>query len=128
MSDSWEELADKPLPRYDNEIPAATWLLEQFADRPVPETELQAIMETRPGEPVPTSKQETRNTNERLADIVENDLSEDERSVIEVTVFAGHSIRNAAKILGLPKTTVHRLKISALARIEKLLEMGDDNV
>lgn len=120
MSDeTWQEIVDKPLPRAALEVPVQPWLLE--LNPAMPETELQALMETEPNGVPATSKEELRSTVERIEQIVENDLSDEERAVIEVTVYAGHSIRKAASILGWPKSTVHRLKESAIRIIEREL-------
>lgn len=125
MSDeTWEELVDKPFPRTPLETPVPNWLLEN--DHRLPETELQALMETEPNGVPQTSKQQLAESIQRVEQIVENDLSEEERAVIEVTVFAGHSIRKAAEILGWPRSTVQRLKVSAIRIIER--EMRDDAI
>lgn len=121
MSDSWEELVDKPMPRFDLEIPVAgrTWMLEHDEQ---PETFLQALMETPPGGTQRESKEEQRHHIHHIYYVVENELSDEERAVLECTVIAGHSIRDAAKLLGWPKSTVHRIKQSALERMKRILE------
>lgn len=118
----WEELANRPLPRYDKEIPSSDWVLEKNSPAATPDTDIQAVMETLPYDTVPDSK-ETPTLEGRVMNIVETELSAEERDVIEATIFAGHSVRKSAEILGLPKSTVHRLQKSALDRIRKLLEM-----
>ena len=115
----WEEITEAPFPRHDLEIPVVgrTWLLEETRR---PQSELQALMETEPNHPPDWS--DPTPEGERVAWLMLNELNEDERAVLEVTVIAGHSIRKAADILGLPKSSVHRIKVSALARIKALLE------
>jgi DNA-directed RNA polymerase specialized sigma24 family protein len=121
--ETWEELVAKADPRFVNEIPHSwrPWVFEQN-QRAIPETELQALMETAPGEiPAETHEQQTTLSNQ-IEHIVQHDLSEEEKAVIETTIIAGHSIRMAAKILGWPSSTVHRLKMSALNRIREKME------
>ena len=119
MSESWEDIVDKPLPRAALEVPTPPWLLE--LGPAMPETEIQALMETAPNEVPAVSKEQLRSTVDRIEYIVEHVLSDEERAVIEVTVYAGHSIRKAATILGWPKLTVHRLKESAVKIIDREL-------
>lgn len=121
MREPWEEVLDEKLPRNDKEIPIVgrDWMLE--TDQPNnPQSEMQALMEASPGhEPVWEEPAETGI--ELLLDTV---LSEEEKSVIEATIFAGHSIRKASEILGMPKSTVHRLQQSALEKLRKELGNG----
>ena len=118
MSDPWEDIINEPDRRFDKESPVAgrDWLLERPSEYK-PENEYQALMEAPPN--APPEQPETEH--DRLAWIVENELSYEEKAVIEVIVFAGHSVRGAAEILGWPKSTVHRIHQSALSRIERLL-------
>jgi len=130
MSDdpTWEELVAQPDKRFVYEIPLVGryWLLEN-AEPPQPETDLQALMEAAPHEPPRTSKEAQTSLNDLVADIVAKELSPEERSVIEITVYAGHSIRTAAKMLGWPKSTVHRLRSSALERIKHIIETTESS-
>lgn len=127
MNDDWEDLADKPMPRFDKEQPMdpTTWYFHNLMSKTsaMPDTEMEALMQTAPGDHIPASKDQLQTVVQEVYDIVENKLTEEEQAVIEVTVIAGHSIRDAAKILGWPKTTVHRLKRSALEIVRR--ELGD---
>ena len=125
MSESWEEIHNKPLPRYSLEEPIVgrIWLLETGGiwERQQPKSDIQALMEAGPNEPELLSEPQSTDVADRLDRIVASALTDDERAVIEVTVFAGHSIRKASEILGWPKSTVGRLKKSALRIIEREL-------
>jgi DNA-directed RNA polymerase specialized sigma24 family protein len=89
----------------------------------VPETELQALMEAEPHQEPALSKDIMgAAVDDLLQGLDLSALSEEELAALEVTVFAGHSVRNAAKILGWHKSTVHRLKQSALRVIRQQLE------
>lgn len=133
-SDDWEEWVDQPLPRNVNEIPIVGryWLLEN-PDGNRPESELQALMET---EPYGTPKLLV-NHDDGLTDRddpghsdSETDLlgghwdalSEQEQAVLDCMIVAGHSVRKTAEILGMPKSTVHRIKDSALNILRKRME------
>lgn len=127
---SWEEIHEQPLPRYalEESLVGRLWLLdvnEPLYPQSEPESELQALMEAEPhAEPrVPQGLQldAVDGLSDRIDRIVETSLSEEERAVVEVTVFAGHSVRKASEILGWPKSTIHRLKLSALRVIEREL-------
>lgn len=121
----WEDVYNEPLPRtIEDPITGKDWLLEDPYNRVEPwqpDTELQAMMETEPGGHQQTSKEELANTSSWYDDILNamDALTEEERAVIEVTVIAGHSIRKAAEILGMPKSTVYRIKKSALNIIKR---------
>lgn len=125
MSGPWDEIVNEPFPRYEREIPIVgrTWLLEQ--DK-TPDTELQAIMETAPGETIPVSVEEIASnlTTSTIAveNIVNNYLSAEEKAVIECCVYAGHSIRTAAAMLGWSKSVVGRLKKSGIETIRRVME------
>lgn len=118
--ETWEEVVERPLPRVTMEEPIVgrTWILENRNVRQ-PETEIQALMETAPFQEPAVSKEELQNGMSALMDMMMSILTEEEKAVIETTVIAGHSIRNAAEILGMPKSVVHRLKQSALRTIRE---------
>lgn len=128
--ETWEDVVERPMPRYVMEEPVVgrTWLLEAETpwDSNRPDTDLQALMEAAPNEPLRESREAQSRRAESLDWIIREVLTEDERAVIEVTVFAGHSIRKASEILGWPRSTVHRLKKSALQIIERELNAGKD--
>ena len=128
MSESWEEIHGKPLPRYSLEEPIVgrTWLLESGGiwERQQPKSDIQALMEAGPNEPELLQEPQSNALADRLDRIVSYVLTEEERAVIEVTVYAGHSIRKASEILGWPKSTIGRLKKSAIQVIERELNAG----
>lgn len=114
------------MPRFAKEIPVAgrDWLLEHPS---VPETELQALMEAEPNQTLALSKDVMGAAEDAVvASLDLSALSEEELAVVEVTVFAGHSVRNAARILGWHKSTVHRLKQSALAVLRQRMENDEE--
>ena len=125
MSERWEDIVDKPFPRFPMEEPVVgrEWLLEH--NRP-PENELQALMEAEPNhEPItPSTQPVDRDAAARMGALLDA-LTPEELAVIETTVIAGHSIRKAAEILGWHKSTVHRLKQSALLVMQRLEGMEE---
>lgn len=120
MTEAWEEVYDQPDPRKVNEVPSPGWV---FTSRQAgtPETELQALMETAPGHE-PHVSTEAKHAQADGLEILLEYLDENERAVIEATIIAGHSIRKAGQLLGLPSTTVHRIQQSALNRLRTFLE------
>ena len=124
-SDDWREVYEKPLPRYALEEPIVgrMWLLETGGiwERQQPKSDIQALMEAGPNEPELLQEPQSTDLADRVDRIVASVLTDEERAVIEVTVFAGHSIRKASEILGWPRSTVGRLKKSALQIIEREL-------
>ena len=128
--DDWEEWVDQPLPRYGKEIPIVgrNWLLE-VDDTATPETDYQALMEAEPyAEPRVSQDHLDRSNNRYNLDDPDllaaqlADLSEEEQAVIDCMIIAGHSVRKTAEILGWPKSTVHRIKTSALERLRHRME------
>lgn len=118
---AWERELEKPINRRDSrEVLGVPWLLETDPDY-VPDSELQAIMEAAPNDPIRQDKQTIARSQERAAELLETALSDEERAVIEATVMAGHSIRTAAKILGWSPSMVARLKTQGLDRLRKLM-------
>ena len=124
---AWERELAKPINRRDSrEVLNVPWLFEDRSDPDrVPDTELEALMEAAPNEPIRQDKATIHRSQERAAELLETALSGEEQAVIEATVMAGHSIRTAAKILGMSPSMVARLKASALARLKALMEADD---
>ena len=111
--EEWDDIAGL-LPAYAMEIPSQPWKLERPS---TPTNDMQALMEAAPGEE--PNWPHGNPALEILERIVDEHLTEEERAVIEVIVYAGHSIRTAADILPWPKSTVHRLYQSALLIIRR---------
>lgn len=128
--ETWEDVADQPLPRYamEESVVGRLWLLESghLWEANKPESELQALMEAKPGDDPVEPRNWKGSIYSEVEQIVDTMLTDEERDVIQVTVFAGHSVRKASEILGWPKSTVHRLKQSALRIIERELNVGTD--
>jgi len=117
--ETWQDIVEKPLPRtLEEPVAGRTWILENHLDNQ-PETPFQALMEAAPHQESRISKQEVMSVETILSRIVDQHLTEEEKAVIETTLYAGHSIRTAAEILGIPKSVVHRLKNSAMQIIER---------
>ena len=110
---------EKPEPRKTKEIPAPDWVFNNTGDVHQPETELEALMVTAPGGTTPQVPADRGDTYKNLDKIlgVNLDLSQVEMDVLDALFVAGHSIREAAEVLGIPQTTVWRIKESALSMI-----------
>ena len=124
MSETWQDVLDEPERRYTNEILLAgrNWLLDgNNVQQPLPETDIQALMEAAPFEEPRISKENQQNINHLVEDLVD-ELDVYERAIIEYTVYAGHSIRACGRMLGIPKSTVHRMKLAALEKIRLGIE------
>ena len=124
MSETWQDVLDEPDKKYANEIPLAgrDWMLDgKDVHQPEPETDLQALMEAPPHTEPRTSAEHQREVNQLVEDLVD-ELEPYERAIIEYTVYAGHSIRMCGRMLGIPKSTVHRMKQAALEKIRLGIE------
>jgi len=124
---AWEwALKETEYRRDTREVLSVPWLLESGPDPDhIPETEIEAIMEAAPNEPIRQDRTTIHRSQERAADLLETELSDEERAVIDATVIAGHSVRTAARILGMSPSMVQRLKTSALTRLRALMEVED---
>lgn len=103
---AWQTILDEPDPdrrKTTKEISAPEWVLDQNADP----------------EPSGLVSMEDAHALENLLDYM---LTVPEKAVIEAMIFAGHSTRHTADMLGIPTTTVHRLKVSALAKLREFYE------
>jgi RNA polymerase sigma factor (sigma-70 family) len=78
-------------------------------------------MEAEPNHAPRTTQDQLQRVDQQVVDAV-NILSEDERNVIEVAVMSGHSIRDTARILGMPASTVQRLKQKALTKLREEIQ------
>jgi DNA-directed RNA polymerase specialized sigma24 family protein len=119
----WQDLAETGLPRAAKEIPVPDWQLE-YRPAPTPSSELEALMMTAPGqEPVEVHRYND-DTYKKLEEVlgVELDLSELEMSVLDCVFVAGLSIRDTGSVLGLPKSTVQRIKDTTLNRIRQQVQ------
>lgn len=120
--DDW---ADKPDPRKTKEYPAPAWVFDNTSDLHQPTGELEAIMVTAPGGTQPQVPADRGDTYKNLDSIlgVELDLAQVEMDVLDALFVAGHSIREAAEVLGIPQTTVWRIKESALSMIRGKVDL-----
>lgn len=118
---TWQDVLKERYTTPQNEV-LQPWVFEtQNNPAVLPETDMQAMQQCGPHVEPASSKQNHRESMDRVQVLLETVLDDDERAVIEATVIAGHSIRRASDILGWPSSTVHRLKQSALSRLEKFL-------
>ncbi len=123
---TWEREHARPLPRADYEKPVPDWVLEQSPGTHRPESELEQLMTTPPGgHPDMLSNVDTGDTYDNLENIlgVDLELDEIEKDVLDALFVAGLSIRDASQTLGIPQTTVWRVKESAMTRIRKRINM-----
>ena len=121
--DDWRKVYNESEPRKSLEVPAPDWVFTHQPAVVKPESEIEALMMSAPGDWVDPDT-DTGDTYDNLEEIfgVELDLSELEKEVLDAVFVAGHSIRGAADLLGLPQTTVWRVKESALDRIRKRIQ------
>jgi DNA-directed RNA polymerase specialized sigma24 family protein len=119
----WQDLAEAGLPRAAKEIPVPDWQLEH-RPTPTPSSELEALMMTAPGQNPEPVHNYNDDTYTRLSELlgVEIDLSELEQSVLDCVFVAGLSIRDTSRVLGLPKSTVQRIKDTTLNRIRQQVQ------
>jgi RNA polymerase sigma factor (sigma-70 family) len=103
--------------KYETPQESPTW--ERSAERPT--TPYQALMEAAPFEPVEISIAELLEVREVLVDALET-LTEEETWVINSLITERMSIRQLARQLGAPKTTITRIRDRALSKLEKQLE------
>lgn len=89
----------------------------------LPETDIQALMEAEPNQEPKTSKEHLLQEMDWILEAIEQ-LDETEQAVAECTLIAGHSVRTAAEILGMRKSTVADYKKRVQ---EKLTEMLENN-
>lgn len=114
----WRDVMDEPEPRYDQEIPAPDWVFTS-TESAQPTSELEALMMSTPGhdvEYVPESGGDPYSFLEKDTG-VSFDLTDLERQVLDAVCISGLTVREAADVLGISKSTVDRVKNSALARI-----------
>jgi DNA-directed RNA polymerase specialized sigma24 family protein len=90
----------------------------------VPANPLQALMEARPNDTPETSQSEIDVLREHVAAVVEM-LPDMQRYVIEGLFIEGISLRDMAYRLSRSKTTVTRLRDTALATMKELLESNE---
>lgn len=122
MADRWQDVVNEPDSGSRKEIPAPDWVFEQSAATATPSSEIEALMMATPGEELGWADNNIQpDTYDRLDEIlgVKLDLDEVEKEVLDALYVAGHSIRDAATILGIPQTTVWRIKESAIERIRR---------
>lgn len=119
----WKLEIERADPRHDLEIPAPDWVI-QTHHHVQPETELEALMMSAPGDHIPEIVPKQLDTYDALDEIlgVELELDDVERSVLDALFVSGLSIRDAATVLGTSPSTVWRIKESALERIRHRAE------
>lgn len=109
----WEDVPEIR-ERYDQEVPFSTfggdWVVDRFW-KATPHNATEALM-----------------SDEIFVEPVDNDeyagynLSGREIDVLNCRVQAGLSVRETARLLDMPRATVHRLERTALDKIRKILE------
>lgn len=121
MGETWEDVLKENSPSKRREVPAPDWVFESQSGIAQPETELEAMMMSPPGEDREPVNHDHGDTYENLEDLlgVELDLDDVEMEVLDAVLVAGLSIREAAEVLGIPGTTVWRIKEGALERIRR---------
>ena len=82
-----------------------------------PQTDMQALMEAAPGEAVRTSKESRLPLRDTLADAIDG-LPPQERWAFERLIIERLPIREVARMMGTTKSTVHRYKEQAIARLK----------
>jgi DNA-directed RNA polymerase specialized sigma subunit len=119
---TWEDVMDEPDPGKRREIPAPDWVFDHNATAK-PDSDIEALMMAAPGDHTTEVLHDHGDTYQNLEMIlgVELDLTELEQEVLDCLIVAGHSIRGTAELLGLPQTTVWRIKEGALSRIRNRL-------
>jgi DNA-directed RNA polymerase specialized sigma24 family protein len=126
--ETWEDvLEENDEPEKRREIPAPDWVFETRPGIATPNSELEALMMSTPGYDIETPIDLDRgDTYSNLQEIlgVDLDLDEVEEEVLDAVLVAGLSIREAADILGIPATTVWRIKDSAVTRIRQRINNG----
>lgn len=85
-----------------------------------PDTDLEALMETPPNEIPATSAQSQRALQERIASYIDS-LSPLDRRVIEAIFYEDLPLRTVAYRLGIPKTSVSRIRDRALQTLQNLM-------
>ena len=117
MTDWEDELG--PLPRKDKEIPSPQWFIDKNRDQVgLTGDWFASLMSEAPNhhdEPEPAEEPE-------MGEYAHYGLSEDEKTVLDATVMAGLSVRQAADQLPWSPSTVWRLHTSALERIKQWWE------
>ena len=126
MSETWQDVYWEPEPSYRHEFPVAgrTWVLEN-KDK-IPENETAALMEAAPNEPIRESWEQIQARHEAVVERIEQimldrNFTDEERAVFEICVLAGHSVRIAEELIGIPKSTIHRIKTSILQILKEEL-------
>ena len=126
---NWKKEMEKPFPRYDRERLTADWFFEHTHQTQKPVGELEALMMTAPGQHDPILHDKCvddpyRQLDETLG--VKMELSDDERRVLDATVISGLSFREAAAVLGMAPSTVHRIHTSAIKRMRERFGWATD--
>lgn len=115
-NEDWSDWTDKPLSRKDLEIPSPAWYIDRHQPAAIPDPYdfYGGLMSEAPGHDVeedPTPDPEDR------SEYAVYGLTGDEMTVLDATVMAGLSVRQAANELPWSATTVWRLHTSAMKRI-----------
>ena len=105
--------------RADNEIPSPAWALDMLSKNRstnFTDTDLEDLMSQAPGD-------RDREPHSGYTDPYTGfDLTEVEEAVMDCTVIAGLTFRQASAILKIPVTSVHRIHHATLKRIKSLME------
>ena len=99
------------------------WLFEKFegvSHARLPDTKIQALVETAPHEEPRIAKEERRLLREIVVSAMDT-LREEEIWLINALLFERLSLRQVEYILGIPKTTVARKRDKILAKLRNRL-------
>lgn len=108
---------------YDGQVPfgrTGKWE-ETIAVERRPETPLQALMETIPGDEPDSSQIELLALRDLLADTLEEVLTDSELYVFNALVVERLSVRQLEKRISIPKSTIHRYHQQALKKLREAL-------
>ena len=86
-----------------------------------PVTPSQAMLETKPNQPIEISALERLELREVVASALEN-LTPEEVWILNALLFERLSLRQAGRILQIPKTTLARRRDKILKKLKKILE------
>lgn len=105
-----ERLHPTPVELYDTDVP--------ITSSPRPFSPAQALMEAGPGDEPDVSQMELLDLRDLLADTIDEVLTDLEKWVFTETVVARRPLRR----LGIPKTTVARVRDRAVAKLRGALD------
>ena len=112
--------------RWARDIPVDSWVFEEaYASKYIPETPIQALMETLPNEKPLWSRIERHSIREILNDAIEDTLDPLEMWVFNALHVERKSLRKVGKELSIPKTTISRIRDRAAKKLQKKLSSNE---